>query len=114
MWGLVVGVVSYFPAAWYGHRFLEDQGMEAGFTRKLSVFLFASVVSTALGYGVSLITTSPAHRREEAGLQHQALQILGSAARCAQDPTLPQCAQNRAEAQELLGKILGGDSTKSR
>ncbi|MGK9450382.1 hypothetical protein ACSSZE_03815 [Acidithiobacillus caldus] len=113
MWGLLVGVVSYFPAAWYGHRFLEGQGMEPGFTRKLSVFLFASIVSTALGYGVSLVTSSPAHRHAEADLQRQTLQLLGSAARCTQDPSLPQCSQDRAEAEQLLGKLLGGTPAKS-
>jgi len=114
MWGLVAGVLSYFPAAWYGHRFLENQGMEPGFVRKISVFLFASIVSSALGYGVSVLTTSPSQRHQEASLQQQALSVLGNAARCTQDPDRSQCSENRAQAQALLARILGAAPAKSR
>ena len=53
MWGIVAGLVSYPVFSWYSKRFLDDQGLESGFTRMLLVFLVATILSSALGYGVS-------------------------------------------------------------
>lgn len=114
MWGLITGVVSYFPFAWAGHRYLDDHGMPPGFSRKLLVFLLASVLSSGLGYGVSRLTSSPQHVREQAAMQQKTMQLLGSTLHCVNDPSNPKCQQNAATAHQLLHQILGTELGKSQ
>jgi hypothetical protein len=49
MWNLVISTIVFFVAAWYLHRYLEDQGIPKGMTRKLLVFALASLISWGLG-----------------------------------------------------------------
>jgi hypothetical protein len=106
MWGLIAGIVSYFPFAWYGHRYLDEHGMPPGFSRKLLVFLIASVLSTVVGYGVSRLSSTPQHAAAQAQLQQKTMQLLGSSLHCLNDPNQPQCQQNSAAAKQLLHKML--------
>ncbi|MCE5360459.1 hypothetical protein [Candidatus Igneacidithiobacillus taiwanensis] len=106
MWGLVAGIVSYFPFAWYGHRYLDEHGMPPGFSRKLLVFLIASVLSTAVGFGVSRLSSSPQHAAAQAQLQQKTKQLLSSSLHCLNDPAQPQCQQNSAAAMQLLHEII--------
>jgi hypothetical protein len=49
MWNLVVSTVMFFIAAWYIHRYLDENGIPKGMTRGLMVFVLASVVSWGAG-----------------------------------------------------------------
>ncbi len=53
MLALIVGLVSYFPFAWYAHQYLDDQGYPPGMARKLVVFVIASVLASLASYCVS-------------------------------------------------------------
>lgn len=46
MFAFIVGLVSYFPFAWYTHRYLDDQGYPPGIARTLVVFVIASVLAS--------------------------------------------------------------------
>ncbi|MBZ0092343.1 MAG: hypothetical protein K8F27_09010 [Sulfuricellaceae bacterium] len=52
MWNLIVSTIVFIIAAWYLHRFLEEQGIPKGMTRGLLVFVIASLVSWGAGAGV--------------------------------------------------------------
>lgn len=52
MWNLVVSTIVFFIAAWYIHRYLEEQGIPKGMTRGILVFALASVVSWGAGVAV--------------------------------------------------------------
>jgi len=49
MWNLVISSIVFFIAAWYLHRYLEDQGIPKGMTRGILVFALASLVSWGSG-----------------------------------------------------------------
>jgi membrane protein required for beta-lactamase induction len=55
MWSLIVSTVVFFVAAWYIHRYLEEQGIPKGMTRGLLVFVLASVLSWGSGEVVDRI-----------------------------------------------------------
>ena len=109
MWGLLTGIVSYFPFAWYSHRYFDDHGMPPGFSRKLLVFLIASALSSGLGYGVSYLTSSPQHLQAQAQMQQKTMQLLGSTLHCVNDPSNPKCQRNAATAHQLLHQMLGSE-----
>ena len=49
MWNLVVSTIVFFIAAWYIHRYLEEQGIPKGMTRSILVFAVGSLVSWGAG-----------------------------------------------------------------
>ncbi len=49
MWNLVISTIVFFIAAWYFHRYLEEQGIPKGMARGFLVFVLASVVSWGSG-----------------------------------------------------------------
>ncbi|MCE5394077.1 MAG: hypothetical protein JJ693_05740 [Acidithiobacillus sp.] len=114
MWGLLAGLVSYFPFARLCHNYLDDRGMPPGFSRKLLVFLLASALSSAVGYGVSALFTSPEKAQQDAEVQKKTMALLGNTLQCLQQPNNPRCAKNAQTAQDLLDQILGGNSHSQR
>ena len=52
MWNLVISTIVFILAAWYIHRYLDEQGIPKGMTRSLSVFVLAYIVSWAAGEAV--------------------------------------------------------------
>ena len=52
MWNLVISTVVFFFAAWYIHRYLDDQGIPKGPTRGILVLVIASLLSWGVGYFV--------------------------------------------------------------
>lgn len=52
MWNLVISTIVFFIAAWYIHRYLDEQGIPKGMTRGISVFALASLVSWGAGVAV--------------------------------------------------------------
>jgi predicted PurR-regulated permease PerM len=52
MWNLIISTIVFFIAAWYLHRYLEEQGIPKGMTRKLLVFSIASLISWGAGEAV--------------------------------------------------------------
>lgn len=52
MWNLVISTIVFFIAAWYIHRYLDEQGIPKGMTRGILVFAFASLVSWGAGEAV--------------------------------------------------------------
>lgn len=55
MWNLVISTVVFFAAAWYLHRYLDEQGMPRGMTRGMLVFTLASMISWGAGEVVDLV-----------------------------------------------------------
>lgn len=49
MWNLVISTIVFFIAAWYAHRYLDDQGIPKGMARGILVFVVASLVSWGSG-----------------------------------------------------------------
>ena len=49
MWNLIISTIVFFIAAWYIHRYLEENGIPNGMTRSLLVFVLASIVSWGAG-----------------------------------------------------------------
>lgn len=49
MWNLIISTLVFFIAAWYIHRYLNEQGIPRGMTRGILVFMMASLVSWAAG-----------------------------------------------------------------
>lgn len=49
MWNLIVSTLVFFIAAWYIHRYLDEQEMPKGMTRSILVFALASLVSWGTG-----------------------------------------------------------------
>jgi 4-amino-4-deoxy-L-arabinose transferase-like glycosyltransferase len=49
MWNLIISTIIFFVAAWYIHRYLDENGIPKGATRGLAVFVLASVVSWGAG-----------------------------------------------------------------
>ncbi len=111
MWGLVAGIVGYFPLAWYTHRRLDSFGVPPGTGRKLVVFAIATALSTALGDGVSFLTTSPAQRTREAAVHQQTLKLLAGTLACSRNPDAPSCQKEAASAHSLMAQVLGEEET---
>lgn len=49
MWNLIVSTIVFVIAAWYIHRYLDEQEMPKGTTRSILVFVLASIVSWGSG-----------------------------------------------------------------
>ncbi len=54
MWNLVISTVVFFVAAWYIHRYLDEQGIPKGPTRGILVLVIASLLSWGAGYFVDM------------------------------------------------------------
>ena len=108
MWGLLAGIVSYPFIAWYSHRRLEEQGLPSGFTRTMLVFLIATALSTALGYGVSWLTSKPEAGVPRQHLQQATTQLLGHELRCLQNPASAACQSAIQQSQQLKEELLSG------
>lgn len=108
MWGLVAGIVSYPVFAWYSKHYLGEQGLERGFTRMVLVFLVATILSSALGYGVSWMTSTPQSRNSQAQLQKKGTAVLADELECARDPASAVCQSTVEQADALEQKLLSG------
>ena len=49
MWNLVVSTIVFFIAAWYIHRYLDEQGIPKSTTRGILVFALGSLLSWGAG-----------------------------------------------------------------
>jgi len=49
LWNLIISTIVFFIAAWYFHRYLDDQGIPRGATRGILVFALASLLSWGAG-----------------------------------------------------------------
>ena len=54
MWNLVISTIVFFLAAWYIHRYLDEQGIPKGPTRGMLVLVVASLLSWGAGYFVDM------------------------------------------------------------
>ena len=54
MWNLVISTIVFFFAAWYIHRYLDEQGIPKGPTRGILVLVVASLLSWGAGYFVDM------------------------------------------------------------
>lgn len=52
IWNLIISTIVFFIAAWYIHRYLDEQEMPKGSTRGILVFALASLVSWGSGEAV--------------------------------------------------------------
>ncbi|MGC2459112.1 MAG: hypothetical protein WA435_14080 [Gallionellaceae bacterium] len=53
IWNLIISSIVFFIAAWYFHRYLDEQGMPKGMVRGILVFSLASLVSWGTGEAVN-------------------------------------------------------------
>jgi hypothetical protein len=49
MWNLIISTIVFIIAAWYIHRYLDEQGIPKGVTRGMLVFALAYIVSWGAG-----------------------------------------------------------------
>jgi len=49
MWNLIISTIVFFVAAWYAHRYMDEQEIPKGMTRGILVFALASLVSWGAG-----------------------------------------------------------------
>ncbi|WP_297469134.1 hypothetical protein [Acidithiobacillus sp.] len=110
MWGLVAGTVSYPLFAWYSRRYFDEQGLERGFTRMMLVFLMATLLSSALGYGVSWVTSTPRSRSSQVQLQKAGTAVLDDELKCARNPSGAACQSSVQQAEAMERKLLSGFS----
>ena len=108
MWGLVAGTVSYPLFAWYSRRYLDEQGLERGFTRMMLVFLVATLLSSALGYGVSWVTSTPRSRGSQVQLQKAGTAVLDDEWKCIRNPSGAACQSSVQQAEATERKLLSG------
>jgi 4-amino-4-deoxy-L-arabinose transferase-like glycosyltransferase len=59
MWNLVIFTIVFFAAAWYIHRYLDEQGIPKGTTRGILVLVVASLLSWGAGYFVDMAVGKP-------------------------------------------------------
>jgi predicted PurR-regulated permease PerM len=52
VWNLIISTIVFFIAAWYIHRYLDEQGLPKGMTRSVLVLVLASLVSMAAGAAI--------------------------------------------------------------
>ena len=52
MLNLFVSTVVFFVAAWFLHRYLDEQGLPKGTTRNLLVLVLASLMSWGVGWTI--------------------------------------------------------------
>lgn len=76
MWNLIVSTIMFFIAAWYIHRYLDEQGIPKGMTRGFLVFVLASVVSWGSGEAVDWVQGPPPAAQASGDLT-QLLKVLG-------------------------------------
>ena len=53
MLALLISLFAYFIAAFFINRWLVDQGLDGGWSKRFIVFVLASLVSWGVGAGVS-------------------------------------------------------------
>lgn len=80
MWNMIISTIVFFVAAWYIHRYLEEQGIPKGMTRSMLVFVLASLMSWGAGGVADVI-------QEKAGLSTPATQSVGGLSEVLKDAT---------------------------
>lgn len=84
VWSLIVSTVAFFVAAWYVRRYLDEQGLPKGMTRRILVFTLAFVASWGAGRAVDWLLGEPQNKQAAAqpgDEVSQMLQGLGQAQR---------------------------------
>jgi uncharacterized protein (DUF486 family) len=76
MWNLIISTLVFIAAAWYLHLYLDKQGIPKGMSRKLLVFVLASIVSWGAGEIVDWIQ-GPQATAQAASDPMQLLKALG-------------------------------------
>jgi hypothetical protein len=82
MWNLIISTIVFFIAAWYAHRYLDEQGIPKGMTRKILVFSIASLVSWGAGEAVDWVQEKiegPQAKTQTSGDLSQLLKAVGQA-----------------------------------
>ena len=60
MLSIIISTLAFFVAAWYLNRYLNEQEIAEGMTRRILVFVLASVVSAGVGMVVDKFDDKPA------------------------------------------------------
>jgi hypothetical protein len=111
MWGLIAGLVSYPAFAWAGHRLLQHFDWKPGLLRVLIVFLMATLLSSALGSGVSWVVTPPGQQSTQTVLERRLKNLLADELACFSHPEGAACQsflhQRDALEHALLGRASG-------
>lgn len=74
-WNLIVSTVVFFAAIWYLRRYFDEQGIPEGMTRRVLIFMLASMLSWGAGAAVDKILAPSANQPADAA------QILRATAR---------------------------------
>jgi uncharacterized membrane protein len=59
MLSIIVSTLVFFVAAWYLNRYLNEQEIAEGMTRRILVLVLASVVSFVVGMGLDSLVGNP-------------------------------------------------------
>lgn len=68
MWNLIISTIVFFIAAWYIHRYLDEQGIPKGPTRGILVLVIASLLSWGAGYFVDMTQGKTAQAAAPGGI----------------------------------------------
>lgn len=68
MWNLIISTIVFFIAAWYIHRYLDEQGIPKGPTRGILVLVIASLLSWGAGYFVDMTQEKTAQAAAPGGI----------------------------------------------
>ena len=79
IWNLIVSTIVFIIAAWYVHRYLDEQEMPKGMTRGLLVLTLASLVSYGSGEAVDWVQEKIEGPRAAAQTQGDLSQLLKDA-----------------------------------
>ena len=80
MWNLIISTIIFFIAAWYAHRYLDEQEIPKGMTRGILVFSLASLVSWGAGEMVDWTQAKiggPQAVAKDSGDLSQLLKVIG-------------------------------------
>ncbi len=75
------------------------------------VFALATALSSALGDGVSFLTTSPAQRTRNGALHQQTMKLMAGTLACTRNPAAPSCQKEEAAAHSLVAQMFGEGGT---
>ena len=82
MWNLIISTIVFIIAAWYIHRYMDEQEIPKGMTRAISVFVLASIVSWVAGEAADWIQVKiqgPQPVSQNSGDLQQLLKAVGQA-----------------------------------
>lgn len=91
MLGLIAGLASSPFFAWGSARALQHYHWKAGISRVVTIFFLTAILSSALGYGVARLVTSPGKISTQAVLGANISSVISDEWACFKNPNSQSC-----------------------